>query len=260
VVQTTLRRIPKKRATAVEPQRISVVEEVTSRIAFEIASHVIAPGERLASVRELARIHQINPSTVQIVLARLRAAGFVDDAFIVRDIELYGGIDTWRYLFRFAQQLPERATKLFENFLSTRRVLVMEVVRTISQQQPHTKPDLRDLRRAVERLEGLAQQPNGVAPEDFARAELQASRVFMRQADQPVLLALYNTIGEILLTVPAVLAAMYSDPTFNVGLWRALVDRWETGDYVTDKDIAQASTALAAFHATCVTEFRKRLI
>ncbi len=249
----------KSAKAAAEAGGHSIVDEVTERIAFEIASGAHVPGERLPSVRALALRHRINPSTVQIVMSRLRAAGFVDGAhrsgFVVRDIELYGGIDTWRYLFRFAQELPERATRLFENFLATRRVLVMEVVRTIAH-APSTV-DLRALRQAVEQMEALARRD--ASPEELARAELQASRLFMRQADQPVLLALYNTIGEILLTVPAVLRAMYSEPAFNIMMWRGLLARWETGVSmgVTTTELAAASAALAQFHVKCVERYRR---
>jgi DNA-binding FadR family transcriptional regulator len=235
----------------------SVVDEVTDRIAFEIASGVRAPGERLSSVRALASGHDINPSTVQIVLSRLRAAGFVDGDHIVRDIELYGGIDTWRYLFRFAQKMPDRATKLFDNFLATRRVLVLEVVRALAKDPGAF--DVRALRRAVERLDALAR--SGAEPEEFARAELHAARIFMSQADQPVLLALYNTIAEILLTVPAVLGAMYAQPEFNVGMWRALLERWDRRGTVAtvDAELEEASAALTIFHAACVERFRRLL-
>ncbi len=233
---------------------MSVVDEVTDRIALEIATGARAPGDRLPSVRALAAAHGINPSTVQIVLARLRAAGFVDASFIVRDIELYGGIDTWRYLFRFAQQMPERATRLFENFLGTRRVLVLEVCRAIAERKGGV--DLRDLRRAIERLEDLARA--NATPEELARAEVQAARVFMQKADQPVLLALYNTVADILLTVPAVRGAMYAEPEFNVRMWRSLVERWEQGS-MAPGDLEIASSALSSFHVVCVDRFRRLL-
>jgi DNA-binding transcriptional regulator YhcF (GntR family) len=236
----------------------SIVDEVTERIAFEIASGALAPGSRVPSVRALALRHRINPSTVQIVMSRLRAAGFVDGApragFVVRDIELYGGIDTWRYVFRFAQRLPERATRLFENFLSTRRVLVLEVVRAVA--RAPSAVDLRGLRQEVDRFQYLAE--HGATVLDLARAELQASRLFMRQADQPVLLALYNTIGDILLDLPAVLRAMYAQPEFNVMMWRSLVVRWEAGDVEPrEEELAAASAALATFHVKCVERYRR---
>jgi DNA-binding FadR family transcriptional regulator len=253
VVQT---KKAKKKTSATHGGR-SVVDDVTDHIAFEIASGVRAPGDRLSSVRALASEHSINPSTVQIVLSRLRAAGFVDADHIVRDIDLYGGIDTWRYLFRFAQKMPDRATKVFDNFLSTRRVLVLEVVRALAKDPGAF--DIRTLRRAVERLEILAQ--SGAEPEEFARAELHTSRIFISQADQPVLLALYNTIAEILLTVPAVLGAMYAQPDFNVGIWRGFLERWDRPrtPATVEAELEEASAALSLFHVACVERFRRLL-
>jgi GntR family transcriptional regulator, transcriptional repressor for pyruvate dehydrogenase complex len=228
----------------------SIVDEVTDKIAFEIVSHAIAPGERLSSVRALATKYEINPSTVQIVLARLRASGFVDAKSIVRDIELYGGIDTWRYVFRFAQRIPDRAARTFENFLSTRRVLVLEVVRTVAKTK---SVDLRPLQRAVERFQDLV--AHDAPKEELARAEQQAARVFMHAADQPVLLAIYNTIGDILLEVPAVLEAMYLEPELNVRMWQGLIERWEKGAK-DDAQLGMANANLAAYHGECVQRLR----
>jgi DNA-binding FadR family transcriptional regulator len=238
-------------------RRISAVDDVTDRIAFDIVSGVHAAGETLPSVRALASKYEINPSTVQIVTSRLRDAGFVQPsqgAFIVRDIELSGGIETWHYLFRFAQRIPDRATKLFESLLSTRRVLLLEVVRTISKDPSGI--DLRAFRRAIERLDVLAQgEPTAEA---FARAELQVARILLHQADQQVLLALYNTIAEIFMAVPAVLEAMFAEPAFNASMWRALVDGWERGA-VSESELLAGSATLAAFHVTCVERFRRLL-
>jgi DNA-binding FadR family transcriptional regulator len=239
--------------------RISAVDDVTDRIAFDIVSGVHAAGDTLPSVRALAAKYDINPSTVQIVTSRLRDAGFVQPsqgAFIVRDIELCGGIETWHYLFRFAQRMPDRATKLFESLLSTRRVLLLEVLRTISKDPSGI--DLRAFRRAIERLDVLARGEPPAPPEPFARAELQVARIMLHLADQQVLLALYNTIAEIFMAVPAVLEAMYAEPAFNASMWRALVDGWERGA-VQESELAAGSTALAAFHVTCVKRFRRLL-
>lgn len=235
-----------------------MVDEVTDRIAFEIVTGVYAPGDRLPSVRAMAAQYDINPSTVQIVLARLRTLGFVESArgvgTVVRDVELYGGIDTWRYVFRFAQGLPERATKMFAGFLATRRMLILGVARNIDPAAP--APDLRPLGRAVDRLAMLV---DAEAPlEDVARAELQAARVMMQALDQPVLLALYNSVGEILLEVPAVLEAMYTDPSVNLALFRQLIATWEKGN-LTAEGIAQAEALLVRHHEACVTRFREAL-
>jgi GntR family transcriptional regulator, transcriptional repressor for pyruvate dehydrogenase complex len=234
----------------------SVVDEVTDQIAFDIASGVYAAGDRLPSVRALATRHGINPSTVQVVVERLRAAGFIEASrglgLSVRDIEQYGGIETWRYLFRFAVRLPDRATALLEDFLRTRRVLVLEVARAI--EADPAAFDLRALRRAVEGLQLLADSEGPV--EAFARAELQTARLLLQRVDRPVLLAIYNSIADILLSVPAALEAIYVEPRFNVAMWRSLIDAWERGT-VGEVGIEQADAMLAAFHVTCVARFRE---
>ena len=235
-----------------------VVDDITDRIAFDIVTGVYAPGDRLPSVRAMAAQYDINPSTVQVVLARLRTLGFVESArgigTVVRDVELYGGIDTWRYVFRFAQGLPERATKMFEGFLATRRMLILGVARNIEPAAP--PPDLRPLRRAVDKLAMLVEAE---APlEDVARAELQAARIMMQALDQPVLLALYNSVGEILLEVPAVLEAMYTDPSVNLALFNQLIATWKEGN-LTAEGIVRAETLLVRHHEACVARFRQAL-
>ena len=90
----------------------------------------------LPSVRALSADLGINPSTVQVVMARLQAVGFVEPrarvGMVVRDYHLYGGIETCRYVFRFSQQLPELATRIFADVLTTRVDLVLGAVRAIA--------------------------------------------------------------------------------------------------------------------------------
>ena len=236
-----------------------MVEEVVERIAYEIASGAYAPGERLPSVRAMASRYNVNPSTVQVIIARLRTIGFIESSpgvgSIVKDIEQQGGIETWRYLFRFAQRLPERAVKLFEGFLATRRVLVLAVVKS-ALEAPQSY-DLSPLKRAVERLQ-LAVE-GGAEPEQLAQVELSAARVLMRQLDQPVPLALYNSVSEILQTVPAVLSAMYTNPRFNLSLWAGLIAGWEAGAQGAQAGLDQAEAALVEHHKACVARFRELL-
>jgi GntR family transcriptional regulator len=69
--------------------RATLVERVTEQIAFRIASGTYPPGEKMPSVRALARELGINPSTVQVILGRLQETGFVEVnpgvGFVVRE-------------------------------------------------------------------------------------------------------------------------------------------------------------------------------
>src|SRR3954470_7158719 len=106
--------------------RSTVVDELADQIALRIATGSLRAGESLPSIRRLAEEHGVNPSTVQQVLGRLRTAGFVEPrhgvGVVVRDIHLYGGIETWRYLFRFSRRLPDLTVQYVQEILETLRL------------------------------------------------------------------------------------------------------------------------------------------
>src|SRR5437870_344274 len=89
------------------PRARTVVDAAADTIAVRIASGIYPVGSPLPSVRALAADLGINPSTVQVVMARLQTVGFVEPrprvGMVVRDYHLYGGIETCRYVFRFSQ-------------------------------------------------------------------------------------------------------------------------------------------------------------
>lgn len=207
--------------------KTSIVDDVTDSIALQIAAGVYGPGTKLPSVRNLAAEHHINPSTVQVVLARLEGAGFGEAhqgvGFIVRDIRLYGGIETWRYLFRFARQLPDLATKMLADMLATRRMTVGEAVHAIAEHPDRYDPA--PVRQAVQQFELLAAHQAGI--EHLARAEVHAVRMTVAATGQGVALAVFNSVGELLLEVPEVLQAMYADIELHVMAWQVFLTGWE---------------------------------
>ena len=210
----------------------SVVERTIEQIALRIATGKYAAGERLPSVRNIAAEFGINPSTAQIVLASLQSNGFIavvpGVGFVARDIEQFGGISTWRYLFRFAQQLPERATKIFEDFLAVRLLLMDDAMQKIVRNPKAYDPSA--VRRTVQRMELLL----ATSPDDrteIARTELHATRLMMLAVGQSVVTALLNSIGEIYLEQPAVIAAMYAEPRNHVLVWHTVLGQWEAGSF-----------------------------
>ncbi|HXK22425.1 MAG TPA: GntR family transcriptional regulator [Myxococcota bacterium] len=235
----------------------TIVEETAERIAFQIASGAYTPGERLPSVRSLAAEYGINPSTVQIVLARLQSSGFVEArtgvGFLVRDIALVGGIETWRYMFRFAQRLPDRAIRLLEQTLATRRLLIAKALEGLAAQPLDSS--LSSLRRAVARLE-LAFGSEEADLLEAAWAELHATRIALASGGQDVLLAIFNSIGEILIEIPEVLAATYGEPESHLAFWRALVADWENGTWTTESRTT-LEAMVREFDAAAVDRFRK---
>jgi len=252
--------MPPDAAQPKDATRVSVVEQVAEQIAFGIASGVYPAGTRLPSVRNLAVEHGINPSTVQVVLGRLQSAGFVDShqglGVLVRDVRLLGGIETWRYLFRFSQQLPDLAVRMLEDILATRATLVATAVRTIAKDPG--KFDSTGVRRAVEQLELLiAANPNDW--DHVAQAELHAVRMVIAIAGQGLALAVFNSVGEMLLEVPDVVRTMYRDPQLHVVFWKAFLTAWESGE-LNEGRISAVEEVIHQRDTETSKRFRSRLM
>jgi DNA-binding transcriptional regulator YhcF (GntR family) len=228
----------------------TVVEKVVRSIAGKIASGAYRPGERLPSVRDLARQHRINPSTVQVVMGKLQSGGLVDPVprvgFVVRDISLVGGIESWRSVFRFSQRVPERATRLLEQLLATRLLLVGDALAHVLADPRRRAPAA--FRQAVARLEVLLAE-DAPDPARVAAAELHAIRTALAGAGQEVALALFNSIWEIVFESAEVLAAIYAHPKMHLPLWRTLLDAW---DGRRELDVATLSAMLREFDVVAV--------
>lgn len=218
--------------------RATLVERVTEHIAFRIASGTYPPGEKMPSVRALAKELGINPSTVQVILGRLQQTGFVDVTpgvgFIVRDIQLVGGIETWRYMFRFSQQLPDLATRMLGDLLRTRVTMLGMATRAIADDPGRYDPTT--VRHSADQLEVLASE---ISDSDsdvraFAQGKLHIVRATIAATGHDVALAVTNSVGQVFVEIPAVMRAMHDDHVRIVAMWRALVATWEDGTLSRD--------------------------
>ncbi len=255
--QRSLRNVARERT---EPSRfgapVSAVERIAAAIAYAIASGRYAAGARLPPVRQLAQDFGINPNTVQVALGRLQASGFVSAhprlGLVVRDIEQFGGIPTWRYIFQFAQRLPDRALRIAADLLELRLLLITEALEKIAANPTDYK--IVQVRQAVELLElKIAASPQD--PLEIARAELHAVRQLMLAVGQTVVTAVLNSIGEIYLEVPAMIEAMYVRPADHVVLWREVLNRWERGAW-TRNDVERLHKILRQNDVLVVERFR----
>ncbi|WP_245974348.1 GntR family transcriptional regulator [Thermomonospora umbrina] len=237
--------------------RSSVVDEVTDQIAFQIASGRWEAGERLPSIRRLAAEYGINPSTVQLVLGRLRAAGFVEArqglGVVVRDIQVHGGIETWQYLFRFSRRLPDLTVRILQDVLEALRVFYGDALRKFV-----ADPDAYELRPvlgALQRLELVAAAETPMA-EDMHRAVLQLLRSGLAMTGGGITLGVLNSLGGMLSEVPEVLDALYADPAEVVGLVRHAMTAWEKQDLESWR---RTVADLEEWHAEVVRRFRAGL-
>jgi DNA-binding FadR family transcriptional regulator len=215
-------------ALRLEDDGRSRVEAAADGLALAIVTGTYRPGERLPSVRRLARSLGINASTVQVVLARLASLGFVEAqrgiGFLVRDVERDGGIETWGYVFRFAAHLPERAVKVYADLLALRRTLVLDALETIAEEPACFRST--ETRRVVERL-ALAVARESDAPGVLARLEMDAFRELTLALGRSAFTAVLNSVGEIYLSEPRAVRAMYANPSLHVAMWTLLLDEWD---------------------------------
>ncbi|WP_018655636.1 GntR family transcriptional regulator [Actinomadura flavalba] len=230
--------------------RGSVVDEVAERVAFDIVSGRLAAGERLPSIRRLAEEHAINPATVQLVLGRLRTAGFVETrqglGAVVRDVETDGGVETWRYLFRLSTGVPDLTARILADLLETLRMFYESALGKIARSPGAYDPA--PVRRAVQRLDLLV-RTGTPAPADVHHGVLQVLRAASAALGGGVFLGVLNSLGPMFGDVPAVLDAVYADPGAHVWWWDTLVTAWESGDLDTAR---AALTLLEDFEAQVI--------
>ncbi|MFC4910187.1 GntR family transcriptional regulator [Actinomadura gamaensis] len=226
--------------------RSTVIDQVTDHIARQIASGQLEPGERLPSIRQLATEHGVNPSTIQFVLARLHAAGFVEPrhgvGVVVRDIQLYGGVETWSYLLRLSPHLPDLVLRSVQEILDTLRMFY-DTTLTKIEADPRAY-DPAPVRRALQRLQHLAARDD-ISPADTHKAVLQVLRTGLAAVNGSIALAVLNSLGAMLGEIPQILQALYADPAEHLWWWDQMITAWETAD---TRSARQALTLLDDFH------------
>lgn len=244
---------------AIQSEGPSRVDVAADAIALDIASGTYRPGDRLPSVRRLAVMLGVNPSTVQVVLERLNALGFVEPrrglGVLVRDIERDGGVETWGYLMRLADRLPDRAARVFADLLALRRTLAVEVLRALVA-DPERYP-IAPVRRAVDRLAD-AVSANPEAPLKLAPAEMAAFRALTVATERSAYTALLNTVGDVYLSEPRAVVAMYANPAMHVVMWRALLTEWEACQ-LDERSVQRVDDWLESFDEAVVERFRAAL-
>ncbi|MQY09306.1 hypothetical protein ACRB68_74250 [Actinomadura sp. RB68] len=237
--------------------RGTMVDQVADRVAFQIASGQVRAGETLPSIRRLAAEHDVNPSTVQQVLSRLHAAGFVEPrhglGVVVRDVRADGGIETWRYLFRFSRRLPDLAVRSVQELLEMLQVFyAATLAKIMADQGAH---DAAPARRAWRQLELLVGEGD-TTPARVHQGVMQILRSASAATGAGIGIGLINSLGGLLAEVPEVLEAVYADPGAHLWWWGELITAWETTDEALGR---QLIALLDDWHAETVDRVRALL-
>ncbi|MBL1075385.1 winged helix-turn-helix transcriptional regulator [Nocardia sp. 2] len=237
----------------------TVVDAITEELAYRVAAGVYPPGALLPSVRQLAVEFSASTPTANSALGRLAALGFAEArrglGYVVRDIRMYGGIDTWRYLLRFAHRVPDQAAKLFADIIDVDHLLVMDAVRTFV--DAPERYDITPIIHAADRMELLVSDSNS-ALTDIMAAELHLLRCAFAALGKPGVLSLFNTIGEVLVTVPEAAQAFYEplEPAGHVLLARKFQEIRELDTDVGLPDLSVVELLMREYHNQVIAAFR----
>ena len=145
------------------PQRQSLVEAVVEQLTRQVRSGVAAPGSRLPAESELSRRFDVSRTVVREAVARLKADGLVEtlpgQGLFVTDPGPGSGLLRLRP--------PEGdATRIAAELLEFRAGLEVDSARLAASRR--TPADMRALRRAFARLEGVQGEGGSGAEEEVA--------------------------------------------------------------------------------------------
>ncbi len=199
--------------------RPSAVEACAGSLRDAVLRGDFVEGARLPPERQLAQTLGVNRVTVRGALSRLVVEGLLSvrqgSGYVVQDFLASGGPELLPALVGHADR--QGASTLVKDLLEVRRGLAQVVLTRLAGRRVK-KAELAAIERAISAMEACAAGPlRDVAEADFAVL----SAVVAATGSAAFRLTL-NPIGQVLLTLPGLAAAMYRAPLENVAAWRVL--------------------------------------
>ena len=201
-------------------------EQIEEELAHDVLGGRIVPGQRLPAYRALAERFDVTLPTVQRALAGLEARGLVT----VRRGSGTEARDPWS-----SGDLSMLATWLVAN--RDRGAAVVEVVSELLElRRVEAAWLLVRLRRRPALLARLqeAVPDGGLAPRDFARADVAFVRALLEAAGERVRRLVFAAFEQVLSAEPRLVEAMYGEPRRNELAWQWLA----AAAVVLDDDMA----------------------
>ncbi|MFD7842935.1 GntR family transcriptional regulator [Nocardia sp. NPDC059764] len=237
----------------------TVVADVADELARRVASGEYEPGGLMPSVRQVAEEFDLNRATAQLILGRLESYGFVDahrgKGFVIRDVRSEGGVDVYGRLFRLSMPEPEIAAEMFGNIVDEERGIALEALLAYTGSERPLDPA--ELKAEIDELETLAR---GTDPDPYRMLsiELGLLRRMLTALGLSVQRAVLNSIGEMVLEVPAAVEAYFAvSPDLHVLVWRALVAVWESDAGPSEAQLALFEDLFGMYHRKVVARFEE---
>lgn len=233
----------------------STADHLADQLSLDILRGQLPPGTRLPSVRALAKEHSVSASTVQRVLMVLEARGLVRSqdrsGVVVLDPERHASLSVWPLLVRHGHETPRLALRLLTDVFTTRRTLAVDVVRgVLTDHRPAARVVLTPEVAAFVGLAGAADR----TPLDLCAAEHDLLRSVLILADRPAVLGILNGIEQVVAASPALVAALYADPSPAVQAWSSLLLLLDHPDPVSLMPLLDAALVAADERSLAIAE------
>ncbi len=228
-------------------------EAIERALSLDILRGRYAPGSRLPTVRELAAAHDVNPATIQRVVARLETRGLVvarqGSGLRVEDPRVVGDVGLLPLWLVALEGRPAEAARVLDEFLELRRALA---ARLLVRHREALLSRAGELGDAAARFVAAS----GEGPRALAAADLAFTRALIELTDSTVARAVFNTLARVLDESPILAQAMYARPADNAHATREVLEALRRGG----KGLAAAvERALQALDARTVTRVERAL-
>ncbi len=221
---------------------------LADQLSLDILRGDLAPGARLPSVRELARQHQVSASTVQRVLMSLEARGLVHaqdrSGVTVLDPRRHASLSVWPLLAQHADAAPGLGFRLLDDVLATRRTLALDVLKGV------LNGNLEEAERVLgPEIDAFVDLAEDAEPSVLCAAEHELLRSVLVLAERPAVLGILNGIERVFGAVPALVEALYRDPSGAVAAWNGLRMLLGQPDPLSMLPMIEAALSAADVHA-----------
>jgi DNA-binding FadR family transcriptional regulator len=214
---------------ASRPERTTVVDALVDTLSAEILRGRYGPGQKLPTLRALARQHDVTLPTVQRAVATLQEMKLIavrqGSGMRVLDPATHAGLSLLPRWLGALLEDPARARAVLEDFLELRREMALALLLRLRAGRTGRKLDA--ARAALAELSARAE----AAPGDLAaiaEADLAVGRALLAIRPQVAFATVFNAFEDLLGMVPALTRAIYAHPASNVAGYAHLLQLLES--------------------------------
>ena len=126
---------------------VPAYRQIMDQVRYYVASGALGAGDKLPSIRNLAKRLRVNPTTITKAYSELQHAGIVElvqgkGVFVAESQEAAGEREAVEELRRYATPLAEAAREVGADFEVASRILQEEMSRLAgAEAEPQDKPD-----------------------------------------------------------------------------------------------------------------------